>query len=101
MTELQLHKQTLLLESDMNRLSLYAECENLRDAAGWVSRIGEIRRAAGPWTMILAPVAGAALAMCLRRKSSGEKSFLYRAVEVLPALLQAWRAFNPPADGTK
>lgn len=30
MTELQLRKQALLLESDLNRLTLHAECARLR-----------------------------------------------------------------------
>jgi hypothetical protein len=34
MTALQLHKKTLVLESELNRLALHAECERLREAAG-------------------------------------------------------------------
>jgi len=38
-TALQRHKKTLVLESELNRLALFVECERLREAAGWLSLV--------------------------------------------------------------
>ena len=43
MTALQLRKKTLVLESELNRLALQAECERLREATGWLSWIKDTR----------------------------------------------------------
>jgi hypothetical protein len=87
MTELQLRKQTLLLESDLNRLTLHAECGRLRDAVSWVGRLKDAQRQVAPWALLLAPLAGVALVLGLRRSSSGA-SFWARALAVAPSFIQ-------------
>ncbi|MGA2175454.1 MAG: hypothetical protein ABSH38_10780 [Verrucomicrobiota bacterium] len=97
MTALQLRKQILLLESDLNRLRLLAECERLREAVGWVSRIREARRQIAPWALVLAPLAGVALALGIRRSGAGG-GFLSRALGLAPSLIQLWRTCVWPSD---
>jgi hypothetical protein len=97
MTALQLRKQILLLESDLNRLRLHAECECLRKAAGWVNCIKDARRQIAPWALVLAPVAGVALALGLRHSGSGG-GFLSRALGLAPSLIQLWRTWVWPSN---
>jgi hypothetical protein len=98
LTELQLRKQTLLLESDLNRLSLYAECERLHETVGRVARLAEIPRVAAPWATILAPAAGMALAFGLRRCAPGGRSFLSRMTAFLPPLFQTLGLFKAKSN---
>ena len=97
MTALELRKQALLLESDLNRLTLRAECERLLEAAGHVQ---ELRRQIKPWTMVLAPLAGVALALGLRRARSGV-GLLAKALVIAPSLIGIWRAFFAPSNELK
>jgi hypothetical protein len=89
-----------LLESDLNRLTLYAECEHLREAASWVGRIKDAQRKLSPWALVLAPLAGVALALGLRRSSSGA-GFLARALALAPSLIEVWRTFSSPSNEPK
>ena len=100
MTTLQLRKKTLLLESGLNRLTLRAECERLREAADLAGRLQDTRRQIAPWALVLAPLAGVALALGLRRSRSGT-GFWTRALEIAPALIQLWRTCVPPSDESK
>ncbi len=95
MTALQLRKKTLVLESELNRLALQAECERLREAAGWLSWIKDARHQITPWALVLAPLAGVALALRLRRPASAD-GFLSRALRFAPSLIQLWRAWRAP-----
>jgi hypothetical protein len=97
MTALQLRKQILLLESDLNRLRLHAECERLREAVGWVSRIKEARGQIAPWALLLAPPASVALALRLRRSASCG-GFLSQAIELAHALIRLWRTCVWPSN---
>jgi hypothetical protein len=100
MTTLELRKQTLLLESDLNRLTLHAECGHLRDAANWAGRMKDVRRELAPWALVLAPLAGMALALGLRR-SSLSTGLVTKALEVAPSLIQLWRTCVTPSDESK
>jgi hypothetical protein len=100
MTVLQLRKQTLLLESGLNRLTLHVECEHLREAANWVDCIKDAQRQMSPWALVLAPLAGVALALGLRRSSSGT-GFLARALAIAPSLIQVCRTFSSPSNEPK
>jgi hypothetical protein len=100
MTALQLRKKTLLLESDLNRFTLHAELERLREVAGWVNRIQDARQQIAPWALVLTPLAGVALASGLRRSRSGT-GFLARALEIAPLLIQIWRTFIAPSNEPK
>ncbi len=67
MTPLKLQRQTLALESDLNRLALRAELRQLRDAricAGFMKRSG---RELAPWALVLAPLFGVVAAVGVRR----------------------------------
>ncbi len=101
MTALQLRKQCLLLESDLNRLRLRAETERLRKAVDWVSRIEEeTRRQIAPWAQALAPLAGVALALGLRRSRPGG-GVLSRVLRLGSSLVQLWSAFGRPSNQSK
>ena len=97
LTALQLRKQALLLESDLNRLTLRAECKRLLTAAGWVQ---ELRRQIKPWALVLAPLAGVALVLGLRRSKSGA-GLLAKALVIAPSLIELWRTFFPPSNDPK
>ncbi len=97
MTALQLRRRTLLLESDLNRLTLHAECEHLHKAVGWLGRMRDARRHIAPWALVLAPLAGVALMLGLRLSSSGS-GWLAKALAVAPSLMQLWRTCMTPSD---
>jgi hypothetical protein len=97
LTELQLRKQALLLESDLNRLALYVECERLSKVGSWAGRIADVRKILGPWALLLAPLAGVALALGLRRRS-GWLGSLTKAVALIGPLIQLWRARAAPSN---
>ena len=90
MTELQLRKKALLLESDLYRLALCAECERLTNVGSLAGRLMTFR-SVGSWAMLLAPVAGVAVALGLRRRS-GWFTLLTKAVSLAGPLMQFWRA---------
>ena len=100
MTAIELRKQTLLLESDLNRLALHVECQRLREVGSWAGRVAYIRSAIGPWALLLAPVAGLILALGFCRSSS-RAGFLTRALQVAPSLIRLWRTWVTPADRSK
>jgi hypothetical protein len=100
MTALQLRKQTLRLESDLNRLTLQTHCEQLREAAAWVGRMNDARRQVAPWALLLAPLAGVALAVGIRR-FSGCAGFLAKALAAAPSLIQLWRTCVSPPNEPK
>ena len=90
LTELQLRKESLLLESHLNRLALCAECERLSEVGSWVSRIAGAGNLIRPWALLLAPVAGVALALGSRRWS-GWLGFLTKTLAMIAPLIQFWR----------
>jgi hypothetical protein len=96
MKTLQLRKQALLLESDLNRLRLRAELGQLREAADLTSNLKRLAERIGPWAMTLAPLAGIVAALGLRRREAGG-GFLRKAFNVAPALIRLWRAFAKPS----
>lgn len=100
MTALQLRKQTLLLESDLNRLTLEAHCAHLRKAGTWAGGAREMRRHVAPWALVMAPLVGLTLALGLRRPTSGG-SFLARALGIAPSLIHLWRTWAAPANDSK
>ena len=100
MNTLQLRKQTLLLESDLNRLTLHTELEHLHETANLPKRLKNARRQMAHWALVLAPLAGLALTLGLRRSSTGP-GFLRRALPVAPSLIQLWRAFATRSDDSK
>ena len=83
-----------------NRLTLRAECEHLRQAVGWVGRLNEGRRQIAPWALVLAPLAGVALVLGIRRSRAGG-GFLSRALGLGPSLIQLWRTCMWPSNQSK
>ncbi len=97
MTALQLRKKALLLESDLNRLTLHVECARLGTLAGWLGCVSEAPHRLTPWLWVVAPLAGMAVALGLRRSSSGA-SFLTRALAAAPSLVHLWRTCAAPPN---
>ncbi len=67
MTPLELQRQALALESDLNRLGLRAELRQLRDARTWAGFMKRSGRELAPWALVLGPLFGAVAALGLRR----------------------------------
>lgn len=67
MTPLKLQRQALALESDLNRLALRAEFQQLRDARTWAGFMKRSGRELAPWALALAPLFGVVAALGLRR----------------------------------
>jgi len=90
--ELALRKQALILESELNRLTLRAECQNVR--AG-IKGLG----AGNPsgWWWLLAPVAGFFAIRMFRRPGS----VLNRAVSLLQWLPQVWTLWKSFASASR
>jgi hypothetical protein len=100
MTELQLRKKTLLLESELNRFTLLAEWEHLREAANWTDRLKDARQRFGLWALVLAPLAGMMLARGLRRSPS-KPGLWIGALRAAPLLIELWRRFGKRPDKSK
>jgi hypothetical protein len=88
-TELQTRKRGLLLESDLNRLRLRAELNNLREGFGFLKRL----RRLGSWTSVLGPVAGIIVTLILKRTFPGG-GLLRKALAGAPGLVQLWRSLS-------
>ena len=88
MNALQLRKKTLILESDLNRLMLRGECQNLFAAAERLRMPGLNRK----WMIGVAPVAGFLAVRLIRWKSLRHRWF--SVVKWLPSLYLMWRGFK-------
>ena len=93
MTALQLRKKALVLESELNRLALQAECQRLREAASRLSPIKGARSQVPIWAFVLSRLAAVALTFHLRRPPSAD-GLLSRALRLVPSLIQLWRAWT-------
>jgi len=93
MIALQLRKKTLLLESDLNRLTLHAEWQRLHEATRWTGYLKETRLGIGAWALALAmaPLAGAAVVLGLRRVLRGGHWWI-KALAAVPSIIQLWRS---------
>jgi hypothetical protein len=100
LTTLRLRRQALLLESDLNRLTFAAEFQSLRQAVNWVGGLSAAGRRFAPMALMMAPLAGVAMALGLRR-SSARAGFLTRVLGVAPLLIRLWRACVPPSNVMK
>jgi hypothetical protein len=90
---LQLRKQALILESELNRIALRAESQNLRSATKWVGHATQTCRKLPPWLLLLAPVAGFLVVRSLRRPASALSRFASMLKWVQP-LYSLWRGFT-------
>jgi hypothetical protein len=90
---LRLQKQALLLESSLNRLTLQAEWQNLRQAGRRLTKPAQAFGNVNPWLLFLAPVAGFLAVRSLRRQDS----LLSRATSLLKwaaPLYRVWTRFR-------
>jgi hypothetical protein len=100
LTELNVRKQALLLESDLNRLTLQLQCEHLRQTRNWLTSIGGGPRKLGFWVVTLAPLAGLAMTLGMRRSRRLFGS-LATAVAVAKPLIRFWRSSRESSDDRK
>lgn len=89
MIALQTRKQALLLESDLNRLRLRAEFNNLQESTGFVKNL----RRFGSWASFLVPAAGVIVALVLKR-SSMAGGLLRLVLAGAPEWIRLWRSFR-------
>jgi hypothetical protein len=90
LANLELQKQTLLLESGLNRVTLQAEFQSLRSAGAWVA--GASRELA-PLMAVLAPLAGFLLVRKGRRSASWLRRLL-ALVKWVPPVYRLWKSIS-------
>lgn len=86
-------KEALVLESELNRVLLLAELQNLRESAEPLGRLSQLTRVVPKPNLLLlalAPVAGLLLARILKVSDSWVGR-LASATKVLLPFLQAWK----------
>lgn len=100
LSELALRKQALVLESELNRLTLQTECQNVR--AG-IKGLGAGNSSG--WWWLLAPVAGFFAIRLFRRPDAAARP-LMSLLKWLPSVWTLWKTFsgknrakNPPDLG--
>lgn len=101
LAKLALEKQAILAESNLNRLVLQAEIQNLRSTTAWVSEATRWPQKAGPLLLGLAPLAGFLLTRISRREDSWF-SRVAAATKWIGPLYTLWRSFSAsrkPAEG--
>ena len=90
---LQLRKRTLVLESDLLRLTLQAECRNWGTRTAWLGETARAYQKFRPWLVVLAPLAGLLAARTLHRpQPSGGR--LARALKWAQTLFLLWRSLK-------
>lgn len=87
LSELALRKQSLVLESELNRLTLQAEVQNVR--AG-IRGLGTGNPSGGWW--LLAPVAGFFVVRLLRRSTTAASPVM-SLLKWLPSVWTLWKTF--------
>jgi hypothetical protein len=89
MNELQLRKKTLILESDLNRLTLRSELHDLCVVGGrFRPPLLKLK-----WFLPLAPVAGYLAIRLLRRRGSKMRRW-FHGLKWLPTLYLLWRGYK-------
>lgn len=91
---LQMHKRALLIESSMNRLTLLAEWQNVRDRTAWVNDTAHICRQFRPWLLLAAPLAGVLAAQAVRPTAGGILSRLLSALKWIQPLWSVWQGMD-------
>jgi hypothetical protein len=98
LADLDLQKQALLLESDLNRVTLQAEVQSLRSATAWVNDVTSASRGLAPLLVVLAPLSGFLLARGSRRSDSWLRRLMALAKWVAP-LYRLWKSFSARRSG--
>jgi hypothetical protein len=96
--ELELRRRELVLQSSVNRLVIDMELRNVQCALRPAERIVHSVRAARPWLMLLAPLAGILAASSLRNNGSGFSKVM-GLVKWIQPLLALWKQFGFSANG--
>ena len=66
LSALKVHKQALLLESQLNRLTLQNQLAQLQDKTVWIANFCRGARSGSLWPSMLTPLAGLALGLAAR-----------------------------------
>ena len=90
---LELRRRELVLQSTLNRLALRMELHNVQTALRPAESIVSAMRAARPWLMVLAPLAGILAARGLRGNGSGFSKLIGLLKYVQP-ILALWKQFK-------
>jgi hypothetical protein len=91
--DLNRRKQALVVESDLNRLALRLEYEQLRAATAGLDGALATARRLGPWLLPAASVAGV-LAVVLLRRGSGMVDKATSLLRWVSPALALWRQFG-------
>jgi len=84
-------KEALVMQSDLNRLMLRLEVENLRSAATrFDESISKARRLAA-WLLPAISVLGVITGRRSHKTGSSPTTWIKRIVQYLPALMELWR----------
>ena len=93
---LELRRRELVLRSTINRLTIKVELQHVQTALRPAERIVSLVRAARPWLLVLAPLAGIFAARGLRTNGSGFSKALGILKWIQP-LLVLWKQFRTPS----
>jgi hypothetical protein len=103
LADLDLQKQALVLESDLNRVALQAEVQSLRSSTAWVNDVTSASRELAPLLVFLAPIVGFFLARGSRRSHSWLSRLMALAKWGIP-LYRLWKSVSArrsePETGT-
>jgi hypothetical protein len=91
LTGLRLRKQTLVLESDLNRMALRSEWEVLRTAGSWMGLFGRKEGGAARWPFVVTPLAGVLVALGFQR-SRRLLGYISTIFMVLKPFIRFWRS---------
>lgn len=99
---LQLRKQLLLLESELNRAALREDLNRIRSKTSWFGGIGDNPNAApgSSWLMKAAPLAGI-LATAAAGPAGGWVKRGLRLVQIAAAAYPIWKAVTAGRDETR
>jgi hypothetical protein len=88
--QLRLRKKALILESELNRLALLGEWQNLREATAGLGGGPKTRS----WLLALAPMAGVMASRFFRRPRHEAPSRLSSLVRCVHPLYSLWKSFR-------
>lgn len=96
---LQLRKQLLLLESELNRAALREDLNQIRSKISWLGGLGDNANATpgSSWMMKAAPLAGI-LATAAAGPAGGWMKRGLRLVQIAAAAYPIWKAFTAGRD---
>ena len=96
LNSLELRRREMVLQSSINRLAIRVELQNVQTALRPAGRIVGLIRAARPWLLVLAPLAGIFAARGLRNNGSGFSKAL-GVLRWIQPLLVLWKQFRSPS----